>query len=170
MCQIDDDDRDNYDDKHRLQSSTLSHSEKEEKAPRVASYDCSRETRAGGEELAFPVVSPIPSFLASRSLSPLPSYSICVSLSLLPLAARFARDSFLRLSLSRRYPLSLGVISPVLSHSLSLSPLARGRRRNSPLDVSEPLALFYQPSGVDWPECDWPETIPGARCPITGLR
>jgi len=34
-----------------------------------------------------------------------------------------------------------------------------GRRRN-PLDVSEPLARFYQPSGVDRPERDWPWTIP----------
>jgi hypothetical protein len=57
-----------------LNQSTLSHSEKEEKAPRVASYDCSRETRAGGEELAFPVASPIPSFLASPLPTPFVLY------------------------------------------------------------------------------------------------
>jgi hypothetical protein len=35
-----------------------------------------------------------------------------------------------------------------------------GRRRN-PLDVSEPLARFYQPSGLDRPERDWLDwTIP----------
>lgn len=48
--------------------------------------------------------------------------------------------------------------SPSLSSSLALSfslPLVLGRRRN-PLDVSEPLVLFYQPSVVDRPECDWP--------------
>lgn len=78
---------------------------------------------------------------------------------------RTARVRFLRLSLSRRYPLSLGAgrsVSPFFSLSSSLAlpfslplPLVLGRRRNS-LDVSESLVLFYQPSVVDRPECDWP--------------
>lgn len=133
-----------------------SHSEREENTPRIASDECPRETRAGGEALAFPVVSPIPSLLSEPS-SPYPSLSICVPLSLFPaprarpLPASFSlQASTLSPSERERAALSVSLrFSPSLVLPFSL-PLVLGRRRN-PLDVSEPLALFYQPSVVDRP-------------------
>lgn len=52
----DDDDEDKCDDGRTVQL-VHSHSEREENTPRIASDECPRETRAGGEALAFPVVS-----------------------------------------------------------------------------------------------------------------
>lgn len=103
---------------------------------------------------------------------PYPSLYLRLSISL-PRDAPRASASCVFLSLGR-YPLSLGAgrslsvsrfFSPSLSSSLALPfslplPLVlRADRRRNPLDVSELLTLFYQPSVVDRPECDWPFSV-----------
>lgn len=92
------------------------------------------------------LVSPMPSFLAPPSLPFLALY-LRPSIPLRP--ARTARASASCVFLSLGATLSR---SPPLTFPF---PLVLGRRSN-PLDVSERLALFYQPSGLDRARRDWP--------------
>ena len=107
---------------------------------------------------------PYPSLYLHPSIS-LHRHTPCASVScvFLSLGATLSPSESSQSEQSKQAALALS-LALSLSFSLPLL-LVLGRRRNS-LDVSESLALFYQPSVVDRPDGDWPSigTIPDSGC------